>query len=243
MLHYAVRAEDLGASPAAGQCGGVEESNLVIRSAAASGPDDIRFSDNVESGPANWTTSGTGAVGANFAIVNSASSSPTQSWFAPNPGSISDRILTLANPLNLAAGTNAVLEFSHRYVTERTYDGGVLEYSLDGGATWVDILAASGTVPANAQRFLAVGYTGPLSSGFNSPLGGRRAWSGDSQSFVTTRVSLADFGGQALRLRFRFATDTSVPATGWWIDDIRSLEGSACGPLNSTLIFYSGFGG
>ncbi len=241
-LHYAVRAEDLGASPAAGQCGGVEETNVVIRTAAAFGPDNITFSDNVESGSANWTTSGTGTVGANFAIVNTASSSPTMSWFAPDPAGISDRMLTLANPLNLAAGTNAVLEFSHRYVTEPTYDGGVLEYSIDGGATWVDILAANGTVPANAQRFLAVGYTGPLSTGFSSPLSGRQAWSGNSQSFVTTRVSLADFGGQTLRLRFRFATDTTVAATGWWIDDIRTIEGSACAPFGSTQIFYSGFG-
>lgn len=238
--HYVVRAEDLGASPANGQCMGVEENNVVTRSAAPFGPDTVLFNDDVEAGSAAWTVSGSGA-GSNFAIVTTAANSPTRSWFVPDPNAVSDRQLNLANPIALAPGTNAVLQFAHRYATENTFDGGVLEYSVDGGTTWFDILAAGGGVPANAQRFLQGGYTGAISTGFSSPIGGRQAWSGTSGTFVTSRVDLADFGGRSVQFRFRFASDSSVAATGWWIDDIRVSEGTACGPVFIEEIFADGF--
>ena len=70
-----------------------------------------------------------------------------------------------------------MLSFWQRYDTEPNFDGHVLEYSLDGGTTWSDILAAQGTVPANLNRFLLNGYNSTISTAFQNPLGGRRAWS------------------------------------------------------------------
>ncbi|MCG6117894.1 MAG: hypothetical protein MEQ07_06835 [Aquimonas sp.] len=239
--HYIVRAEDLGGSPAAGQCGGVEETNLVRRSAAAFGPDAVAFEDDVEGGPAGWTVDGSGG-GANFAIVSTASSSPTNSWFVAGPSAVSDRRLALAQPLSLQAGTNAVLEFAHRRTMENGFDGSVLEYSIDGGATWVDILAGTGSIPADASRFLQNGYVGSISTAWGSPIGGRQAWTGTTGTdFILSRVSLADFGGQSLRFRFRYASDSSVGSTGWWIDDIRVSEGTSCQAFNPDFIFAHGF--
>lgn len=239
--HYIVRAEDLGGSPAAGQCGGVEETNLVRRSAAPFGPDAIVFADDVEGGPGAWTTSGSGA-GANWAIVTTAANSPTRSWFVAGPAAVSDWRLALAQPIALQPGTNAVLEFAHRRTMENGFDGGVLEYSLDGGTTWVDILAGSGAVPANAARFLQNGYVGSISTAWQSPIGGRQAWTGTTGTeFVLSRVNLADFGGQSLLLRFRYASDSSVSSTGWWVDDIRVSEGTSCEPLDLNFIFADGF--
>jgi lysyl endopeptidase len=241
--HYIVRAEDLGATPAAGQCNGVEETNLIRRSAAAFGPDTVAFSDDVESGPGAWAVAGTGA-GANFAIVSTAANSPTRSWFVAGPAAVSDRSLSLSQPIALQAGTNAVLEFAHRRVMESGFDGGVLEYSIDGGTTWVDILAGSGSVPANANRFLQNGYVAAISTAWSSPIGGRQAWSGTTgTNFVTSRVALADFGGQSMLLRFRYASDSSVGDLGWWIDDVRVSEGSACEAANLNFIFAHGFEG
>lgn len=240
--HYIVRAEDLGATPAAGQCGGVEDSNVVVRSAAAFGPDQISFQDDMENGPAHWTVDGTGG-GSNFALVTTAANSPTHSWFAPDPSSLSDRRLNLAQALNLAVGSNATLSFHHRYQTEAGYDGAVLEYSIDGGTTWVDILAGTGSVPANAQRFLAGAYNSTISTEYESAIGGRAAWSGTSSAFVQSRVSLADFGGQSVRFRFRMASDRSVGSTGWWVDDVRVFQGTTCEAASLDLIFRNGFEG
>lgn len=238
--HYIVRAEDLTAAPTAGRCGGVEDSNVLVRSAAAFGPDQVSFQDNMESGTANWTVGGTGG-GSNFALVNTAANSPSNSWFATHPTIVSDRSLTLAQAVSLPAGSNATLEFFHRFDTEAGFDGGVLEYSIDGGTTWVDILAGAGSVPANAQRFLAGAYGTPISTAWSSPIGGRRAWHGDSGGFVQSRVSLNDFAGQSLLIRFRSATDSSAAEIGWWIDDVRITRATTCAAADLTAIFANGF--
>lgn len=237
---YIVRAEDLGASPVAGQCGGVEETNLLRLDAAAFGPSTVQFFDDVESGPALWSTGGSGA-GADFAIVTNLSNSPVSSWFVSDPPAVSDRTLSLAQAVNLAPGSAAVLRFAHRYNTETGFDGGVLEYSIDDGATWQDILAGAGGIPANADRFLANGYVSALSNDFGNPIGGRAAWSGDNAGFELTEVSLQDFAGQALLLRFRAASDVSLAGQGWLIDDISIGQASACIATVTPLILKNGF--
>jgi lysyl endopeptidase len=184
---------------------------------------------------------GSGA-GTDFAIVSTAANSPTRSWFVAGPAAVSDRRLSLAQPISLQDGTNAVLEFAHRRGMENGFDGGVLEYSTDGGTVWADILAGSGGTPANAARFLQNGYVGTISSSWSSPIGGRQAWTGSTGTgFELTRVNLADFGGHNLLLRFRYASDSSLSSIGWWIDDIRISEGTTCQPQRADFIFADGF--
>ena len=241
-LHYLVRAEDLGAGPPAGRCGGVEETNLSRLEATASGPPQFLFSDDVESGGNSWIADGSGPGGADFTIVSDVSNSPVSSWYVPDPDSVSDRRLTLVQAINLQAGSQAVLRFSHRFATELLYDGGVLEYSVDDGTSWQDILAGAGPIAANPARLLANGYSAVISSDFGSPIGGRQAWTGDSfGGFVETVVDLSDFQGENLRLRFRFASDTSVDNIGWWIDDISITERTACTATGSVPVFRDGF--
>lgn len=182
-----------------------------------------------------------GAAGSDFAIVTTDANSPTHSWFVPDPNGLSDRQLAMAQPIALVSGTNAALSFAHRYATEASYDGAVLEYSLDNGTTWIDILAGSGTVPANGSRFLANGYTTTISTSYGSAIGGRSAWAGNSGGFLVSRVTLADFGGQSVRFRFRFASDQSVGSTGWWIDDVEIVQGTSCAAGLPAAIFADGF--
>ncbi len=125
-----------------------------------------------------------------------------------------------------------MLSFFHRYDLELgppPYDGGVLEYSLDG-SNWFDILAGTGSIPPNANRFLAHPYpTETISTCCMNPLQGRRAWTGAQNTFVETRVNMADFAGASVRLRWRRGTDSSVAGVGWWIDDVRISHQQACG--------------
>lgn len=235
--YYAVRAEDTGAA-GSGVCGGVEESNSTLRDAVPAGPDAVSFSDDMEAGPANWTVAGSGG-GANFALVTTQSQSPVNAWFVPNPTVTSSRTLALANPISVpASGAPSTLEFFHRYDTEVNFDGGLLEYSLDG-TTWTNILGAQGAVPANANRFLAGGYNATMSS--NGAFGAVAAWHGNVNSaWLRSAVDLADFAGQNVRFRFRFGSDTSLAGTGWWIDDVRVYAGSICTEITDRLL-YDGF--
>src|SRR5581483_7245983 len=118
------------------------------------------------------------------------------SMFAPDPSNVSDNSLT--SPSFMIASTNAQLTFRHYYSAENTYDGGVLEISINGGA-FTDILTAGGTFGGNS------GYTQTISPSFSNPLAGRQAWSGDSGGFVPVTVTLpASAAGQSVRLRWRF---------------------------------------
>ncbi len=65
-------------------------------------------------------------------------------------------LIAFTSPVTVPAGS-PVLSFFHRYDLELgppPYDGHVLEYSLDG-SNWFDILAGTGSIPANPNRFLA----------------------------------------------------------------------------------------
>lgn len=99
------------------------------------------------------------------------------------------------------------------------YDGGVIEYSTDSGASWHDAgaLIAAGTA-----------YSGTIFDEFGNPLGGRDGFTGESGGYGSTRLDLAPLAGEDVRFRFRIGTDESVDDYGWFVDDVRlySCEGA-----------------
>ncbi len=122
-------------------------------------------------------------------------------------------------PQDLSATSKLI--FWHRYSFESGFDGGVLEISTDGGATWIDV---------GAGNFVAGGYTDVIDGGFESPIAGRPAWSGDSAfpfspigAMVRVEVNLGPYSGLDRKLRWRLALDNGALTTGvrWWIDDVQ----------------------
>jgi hypothetical protein len=104
------------------------------------------------------------------------------------------------------------------------FDGGVIELSNDGGATWRDV-STLGVTP---------GYTGTISTDFENPLAGRPAFSGTNAQFPNLEpVSLnfgTQFAGQTVKLRFRIGADDCCNAEGWEIDNI-SVTGAVNKPF------------
>jgi hypothetical protein len=128
-------------------------------------------------------------------------------WLGPNANVPSD--ITLTSPTLNVNGSLGV-SFKHRFNFESTFDGGVIEISVNGGA-FTDI--------GNALA----GYNGTIAATDNV-LTGRRAYTGNSTSYPTFQTKSINFGaayvGQNVRLRFRIGTDTGTGAVGWEIDDI-----------------------
>jgi len=112
------------------------------------------------------------------------------------------------------------LIFCHRFQFEDGFDGGALEVSTDGGATWVDVVAGGGS-------FVSGGYNGSISGSFGSPIASRPAWTGGDATAAMTRVEvdLGAFAGLDRLVRFRLAADRlavgSQPGVGWFVDDIQ----------------------
>jgi hypothetical protein len=182
------------------------------------------YSEGFESGAGGWTTSGTEntwAISSTPAYVHSGA----QAMHATAPPSISDQRLTSPS-IALPAGQNPVtLKFwNFQSLEPRTggcFDGGILEISADGGATWTQAPPAS---------LLTDPYNGPVSTSWDNPLGGLQAWCGDPQAYLNSIVDMSAYAGQTVRLRLRLGTDESVGRPdGWNVDDVivQSCRGPA----------------
>ncbi len=107
------------------------------------------------------------------------------------------------------------MEFRNNFALETSFDGGVLEISINGGP-FADFVVAGGS-------FIAGGYTDTIDTDFGNPLAGRPAWSGSSGGFILTRAMLPPAAaGQSVQLRWVAGYDDSVSPTGagWRIDDL-----------------------
>ncbi len=172
-----------------------------------------------------WTTTSTTA--GNWIVSNARSFSPTKSYFSTNLDIQSDQSLVLTNPIALGA-TPPPLTFRHWYNCESTYDGGVLEASTDGGATWNDM----------QPNFLSGGYIATMDA--TTLLNGRRAWSGSSDNkFIKTKVNLTPYANQNIKIRFRFTTDVGTNLEGWYVDDI-AFKNQAVVEIQSNLFGSNG---
>jgi hypothetical protein len=165
---------------------------------------------------------------------NTSADSAPNSAFVDDPSTPSDK--RLDSPVIPVRGAGAQLSFRNNYITETTFDGAVLEISIDGAA-FQDIIAAGGS-------FVAGGYNAAINPSFGSAIGGRAAWTGNSGGFVTTTVNLpAAATGHNVQFRFRMVSDINVASTGWRIDsvslDARPLlsvtkNGSGAGTVSSS---------
>ncbi len=160
------------------------------------------FEDDMESGSGNWTTSTTNAT-YNWAINGTNPNSGTNAWFAEDIGTTVDQFLELNNTVTPTSST--LLSFSHDYDTETGWDGGVVQYSLDGGTNWLDL------GPYMTQN----GYNSTIDNNGATP-----AFAGTSGGYIETVVDLSSFDGQNMNIRFWMSCDASVAGVGWYIDDV-----------------------
>ena len=179
------------------------------------------FNDNLEN-PAsgNWTKTGSWFYPQNpNGIMDAiyATSGTTNIW-GYNQGSTGDYAIARAADVTPPTGKTKYLRFNHAYgfghdtLTGEAYDGGVLEYSTNGGSSWQD----AGSLFTNND------YNGTISSSFGNPLGGRSAFVRESNGYISSRMNLSSLAGQNIRFRFRIGTDDSFFGNyGWFIDDVR----------------------
>jgi len=126
------------------------------------------------------------------------------------PAAVTDTSVAMAN--NVTLPSNAFLHFSQAFGFESgSFDGGVVEYSVNGGSTWMDA----------GPLFDTNGYTGTVAIGYSNPLAGRPAFVNDSHGYISSRLNLSSLGGQSIRLRWRMGLDLSDYNQGWWLDDVR----------------------
>jgi hypothetical protein len=170
--------------------------------------------------PLGWTTSASPESLASWTTENSTNDDTTNVACCPDAATVGE--VYLYSPLiSINEGTNQ-LSFLNDYNLEPSYDGGVLEIAIGGGA-FTDILAAGGSFVTNGYDGIISDIGDPPSQ--RSPLIGRQAWTGNSGSVLTTIVNLpAAASGRNIQLRWICGTDDGndnlFGIGGWWIDNI-----------------------
>lgn len=119
--------------------------------------------------------------------------------------------------------TDPLLSFWHNFKTETGYDAGVIEYSIDNGATWIKVDATLGTganfnTSKSTNWYNSSSTSGPIANPKWS--GSSTAYAGHLNGWIQSKTVLTGLAGQTnVKLRFRFGSDVSGEDDGWAIDD------------------------
>jgi Zn-dependent metalloprotease len=171
----------------------------------------MAFSEGFESGASRWAFAHT--VGLyDWSVSASGANTGSYSVWGRDADARTDMTMTMSSGVTLPS--NSSLWFAHKFDFEYSggirWDGGLLEYSANGGA-WT----AANSLWAEGQ-----GYVGALDAG--NPLGNQiPAFAGSSAGRVSTRYNLASLAGQSVRFRWRVGSDDYVGSPGWFVDDIQ----------------------
>lgn len=159
------------------------------------------FKDDIENlSSGKWTSYSLSGVN-RWVYTNSYASSGMYSFWGDNYYNVASYAIAMTSSVALPAGSTPYLHFKHAYGFDDdaygAYDGGVVEYSTNNGATWTDA----------AALFTDNGYNGVISSSFDNPLAGRQAFVRESNGYISSRLNLSSLAGQSVRFRFRIGTD------------------------------------
>ena len=179
------------------------------------------FSDSLEVNSANWTFSA--LTGSNrWSRSTGYAHTGTYALLADdNPAATTDSVAAMNTSYLLPTG--AYLHFAHAFgFNSAGPDGGIVEYSIDGGAHWTN---AGGYMFAN-------GYNGVINAG---PLAGNAGFIGDSHGYMSTRLLLAPLAGQSVRFRFRMSNNSSGLDVGWAVDDVQLYTCTNANPPFSSI--------
>lgn len=190
--------------------------------------------ETIEGAGQGWTASGDAATMPNIVAWQQRTLSPTRRvWWGPDNNGQTDGQKadlpdeqSLTSPvLNVGAGP-LTISLVHRFAFEAgNWDGGVVEISTNGGATWAD--AGGGTYNGST----VVGTSAPIGSGRPAYVNRNTGW----PNFITSNINLGTtYAGQNVLIRFRVGADESTGAPGWEIDTI-TINGITNTPFTSLV--------
>ncbi|MFY1830380.1 M36 family metallopeptidase [Myxococcus fulvus] len=191
--------------------------------------------DRVEGHATTWTPVVLGGTADQaWRIIDSPLDSGERLWFAKDGYDFADTVLQTP-ALEIPEGGRFVLRFEHRHAFAywrdpvnpsivRYWNGGVIELTRDGGASWEDV-----------QSLVATGYNGVLDNETGNRLEDRAAFVAESPGWPErlTPVTLdfgTQLGGATVKLRFRMGSAWVFQAHGWELDNI-TVEGTRAAPF------------
>jgi Zn-dependent metalloprotease len=205
------------------------------------------FADDFESTTSgNWSTS----VLANGSVWTGGTGTPaiyhpdfafggTFSLWGFDPDVVTDSTVNMAKSVLIPQHGLLYFDHSHGFEWDPApldgsnglYDGGVIEYSVNNGASWTPI----------QESWFSGGdsYDGTIYNGYGNPLGGRRAFVRESWGYTASKLDISALAGQNARFRFRVGSDDTAANFGWFIDDVRIYSCDVGGTVRLSAATYS----
>jgi len=181
----------------------------------------IAFKDD-GSDISSWNTSGTWDATTEDYV--SAPSSITDSPFNTYQSNDNNELI-LASPVSLAGAIDAQLTFSAKWNIEAGFDYMQISASSDGGSTWSP-LCGNYTV-----------------TGSPSQIPGEPLYDSYQNEWVNEQMSLNDFIGQNILLRFHLVSDNFTEFDGFYFDDLQvnyiNATGVGINHADASTIFLS----
>jgi bacillopeptidase F (M6 metalloprotease family) len=134
--------------------------------------------------------------------------------------------------MTLTAAQSSQLTFWTGWDIEPAFDGGIVQISTNGGATWTQLTPAGG-------------YPNTITNSGNActamPIGTPAFSSAAQLTWQQKSISLAAYAGQTVKLAWRYGSDGGVDNEGWYVDDIALTHAQIPGTCVNNLIFSDGF--
>jgi hypothetical protein len=194
------------------------------------------YSENFETNTGNaWSSaaiSGTNnwVLGTPAKAILNAAYSGVNAWVTKLTGNYDHNTngYVLSPAFNMSAlASDPVLEFRHRFITEASYDGGLVEYSVNNGASWALLDSVKGT-GSNFNTAKSTGWYND--NAYQSRFGyiprfterSTAYASASADGWILSQSKLTGVAGKAnVRVRFRFISDPAETGEGWVIDDVK----------------------
>jgi hypothetical protein len=150
-----------------------------------------------------------------------------QAMFGPDPvfgdcsGDLDNGIIELESPaIDIPASfeTPLYLTFDHYVSMELSWDGGIVQYQINGGE-WIDVSTSDFTFNPYNISLKTVG------DGNDNPLAGKDSFTGANQGSVlcnwgTSQINIGNQAGNTVRFRWQLGSDGCNGWDGWYIDDV-----------------------
>ncbi|MEZ5591499.1 MAG: M4 family metallopeptidase [Gammaproteobacteria bacterium] len=218
----ALDAVELSTSP----CGQPQEPDLCP---VGQNPITLFFDDLENTSSRQWVLNNIGGGVAHWTYASGFARSGQLSLWGHDDDAVGDSAIEMTSDIIIPVAGGR-MQFNHYIGFEAGYDGGVIEYSTNSGASWND---AGGLITAGLD------YSDTLSTTDSNPLAGRLAFSQlTTNGYNASQLDLTSLAGQSVRFRFRVGTDPAVGADGWFIDDVRIYQ---CQGVNSEALLIDYF--
>ncbi len=170
------------------------------------------------SSAANWT--------GNWSITSDDSYSPATSFTDSDGGDYNDdddKSWEYTDMIDLTYAMGAMVTFYAKWEIEADYDYCQFQVSTNGGTTW------EGQCGLYTTEGSSTGWNGSVQPN------GEPVWEGASD-WVQERISLSDYLGEMIRVRFRFESDGGVNQDGFYFDDFEVSANFPIGLVEENLL-------